>query len=158
MLLGEPKESTSGIITTSERFNNQGFHINFFDERVSESRYVTELIKSDLLISPDRVHVNRDSRHVIRGQTKSTGAVGDAIQSGTPLVLPDNYCVPKEYDDLIYKYRSSDHMATFIRRFLNSSAFRESIHDSTTEIVKKFSKTQQGERFNKVRDDAINMS
>lgn len=156
VLLGELKRtSNSDIITTCENLNTRGFDMKFFDRRVPESQYVTELRKSNLLISPDKVHVNRDQRHVIRGQTKSTGAVGDAIQSGTALVLPNNYCVPKEYNDLIYKYRSWNHLANLITKFINSPMFRKSIKQNATGISERFDIAQQAKRFNRIRDSAI---
>lgn len=159
MLLGKlNRTSVPEIVTACRELSDQGFNIKFFNQRVPEQQYIRELNKSDILISPDRVHVNRNHRHVIRGQTKSTGAIGDAVQSGTPLLLPDNYCVPKQYDGLIHKYQSVSQLGDLIKRLTNSPMYRKSVQKSAMRVSEEFSIVQQANRFNQIRDRVIEIA
>jgi hypothetical protein len=148
MLLGElNRTSVPEIVTACRELSDQGFNIKFFNQRVPEQQYIRELNKSDILISPDRVHVNRNHRHVIRGQTKSTGAIGDAVQSGTPLLLPDNYCVPNQYNGLIHKYQSVSQLGDLIKRLTNSPMYRKSVQKKRNEGIRGIQHSSTGQQI-----------
>jgi len=102
VLLGEPiGEYGKKVIERCKQMNKQGYHIEFFEGRVPDSLYCSNLVNACTIVFPKvKESHGYGTTKEIYGQTKMVGAYFDAIKYGKKYIEgPPWIEIPIKYED-----------------------------------------------------------
>lgn len=151
-LLGQPLgNSGERIIRRCERYDERGYDIQYYPSGgwVPEEEFAHQLAKTDLIFAPINIRGETGNRGQdrVRGRTITTGTIGDAIHIGRPLVMPQEFPVAPEFEDLITTYEGSADATALIESWAASEATRRELQQGAERAVQQFSLEQQAARF-----------
>jgi uncharacterized membrane-anchored protein YhcB (DUF1043 family) len=78
------------------------------------------------------------------GKTKITGAIGDAVRSGTPIFLPAEFPASSEFEGLIHHYQDTSDL---VRSLMNVLVDYQELTQSARETAQQFDLEKQAQRM-----------
>lgn len=162
-LLGRPVgEYGKQVIERCKRYERQGYNIQYYPDGdwISGEEFAHQMARTDLVFAPIVVRqkswaFNRDR---IKGQTATSGVIGDAVRIGRPLVMPEEFTVASEFEDLITTYEDSTDAAALIESWVASEATRQELHRGAERTARQFNLKRQAARFEQICQQAIDAS
>jgi glycosyltransferase involved in cell wall biosynthesis len=134
------------------------YPIKYYTSYVSQSKF-TETIKScDIVLNP--VHeVTKQflpgAADEIRGQTKGSGIILDAIQFGKPLVLPDYFGSSAALNGMTKYYRNKGELLNVLRRSADDTEYLDEWKAVAERNSRQFDIENQRERLNTIVESLI---
>jgi len=150
--LGRPiGEFGEQIIDRCGQYEKRGYDIQYYPngEWISAEEFAHQMAQTDLLLSPDNIKGDSGSgrRDPTRGQTKTSGAIADAVHIGRPLVMPQDFTVAPEFEELITTYKDSTDVAALIESWVSSETTRQELQQRAENSAQQFSLEKQADRF-----------
>jgi len=162
-LLGSPVDpSGKDIIDRCERYEQRDYDIHYYPshEWIPAVEFTRQMARTDLVFSP--VNIRGENKkgggNRIRGRTITSGAIGDAVRIGRPLVMPDEFTVAPEFKKLITTYEGSADAATLIESWVASVTTRQELQQEAERTAQQFSLKRQAARFEQICQRVINAS
>jgi len=114
-LAGKPKgRYGDNIIKKFKELESDFFHLQTFENRVSQSQFNLVMKQTDCIIAPILKYAKYTLYKEVYGQTKISGSMSDIIQYGKPGIFPDTYPISIVYKDVIKQYTSVDDLTNLV--------------------------------------------
>lgn len=152
-LLGAPGSDSESILSRARNLIEQGYEILKPTEWVGPELFHESLTQADVILSPVRVtHYHGGGKERL-GKTKTTGNIGDAVRSGTPIFMPSEFPVKQPFDGLIYSYQNIGDVVSIFKSIMHG----EQKYDSNAvKTASKFNIQQQSDRISDIYKSVIN--
>lgn len=151
-LLGRPRgASGERIINRCKHYERRGYSIQYYpsDEWVPAEEFAHQMARTDLIFAPINIRGQRNGRggYRIKGRTITSGAVADAIHIGRPLVMPEEFTVAPEFEELITTYESRADATALLESWASSTTTRQELQQRAESAAQQFSLEKQAQRF-----------
>ena len=96
------------------------FEFQYFTARVPQTQFEDIIKKTDLFISPINIQTKYKLYREIYGQTKLSGIESDIIRYGKPAILPRDYQVDEDIQDLIDFYSNEEELSAILKEYIHT--------------------------------------
>ena len=144
-------ESGEQVIERCERYEQSGYDIQYYPsgEWIPADEFKDQMNQTNLIFAPiNTIRENYCYNHDrIKGRTATSGAIGDAVRIGRPLVMPEEFTVAPEFEELITTYESSTDATALIESWVASETTRRELKQRAESAAQQFSLENQATRF-----------
>jgi hypothetical protein len=120
----------------------EGYKIKLTNSWIEPSAFEVRLNEADVIFTPVKME-SRSGKELI-GKTKTTGSIGDAVRSGTPIFLPSDFPEASEFEGLIQHYNNKKDIVEDIERMMIDDEYLNTAAQATAQ---KFNIRKQSERM-----------
>lgn len=138
----------------------EGYPVNHYPDAdwIPTDEFERVLARSDLLLNPIYLteETTRDpAPDEVRGTTKGTGVLMDAIKHGKPLLLPEGFAVADMIDGATLTYDGPEEMRETLDRLARDRSELADLQAAARENGREYALEKQRERFDAVVDDVL---
>ena len=158
-LLGIPRgEYGCDVINNFRGLKEAGYPLFYYEgnEYIPETEFRTVLAASDIIISPLYLDFYHKGVHEIYSQTKSTGAISDAIRYAKPLFVPDGFEVAEELKTSVLTYADAGDLKQKLEVLINNTNELHRLQNAAVVNSEKFSLEKMRAYCGRMVDEVLN--
>ena len=152
-------ESGEQVIERCEHYEQSGYDIQYYPsgEWIPAEEFASRMAQTDLIFAPVNIYGEREkvSGNRVKGRTITSGAIGDAVRIGRPLMMPEEFTVAPEFEELITTYESSADATAIVESWTSSESVRQEQQRQAERAARRFSIEKQAERFESLCQQTI---
>jgi hypothetical protein len=133
-----------------------GLNVVTFDEWIHKAEFNNRLKCADAIISPLRqIPKSRSGYKELHGRTTGTGTVFDAMGFGKPLLLPQEYAIGEEINDIARHYEDREDLNRILNRLITERDFLLKWKRESFKNAQRFCLEKQRRRFEQILQNCI---
>lgn len=158
-VLGRPVgEYGDRVMERCSDLDREGYAVEYYPDAdwIPTEEFERALARSDLLLNP--IYLTEETTREpapdeIRGTTKGTGVLMDALGHATPLLLPEGFEVAEMIRGSTLTYDSTEELRETVGRLVEERGELRELQDAAAENAEAFTVGKQRERFEEIVAD-----
>lgn len=108
------------LLPKLQKLENDNFKLEYFNQSVSQEKFDEVISNTSIILSPIKVETLVEIYHETYGKTKISGSILDSIRFPIFTILPAQYSLGKEKQDLFGRYKDAEELFFLLKKYIEN--------------------------------------